>query len=76
MALLMLLEGVGSGVLLIALAGALVLTLWECRTRGLPFKQTGWWVSLTLLIHVPGYLLLRLWLLANPGADAEAEAAS
>ncbi len=70
MALLMLLEGVGSGVLLLALAGALALTFWECRSHDLPFKQTAWWLSLTLLLHVGGYLLLRLWLLAGRRTEA------
>ena len=51
-----------SGVLGLLLIGAMVLTFWECRTHQLPFKQTAWWLSLTLLIHVPGYLALRLWL--------------
>lgn len=72
MALLLLLEGVGSGVLLLTLLGALILTVWDCRARGLPLKQTGWWFSLTLLLHVVGYVALRLWLLTNRQADTEA----
>ncbi|MGI9599506.1 MAG: hypothetical protein ACR2QK_25300 [Acidimicrobiales bacterium] len=70
MALLMLLDGIGSGVLLLTLAGALALTIWDCRARDLPFKQTVWWVSLTLLLHVVGYFVLRLWLLSSRQPEA------
>ncbi len=69
MGLLMLLDGVGGGVLLVALVGALGLTLWDCKARSLPLKQTLWWMSLTLLLHVLGYLLLRIWLAVNPQPD-------
>lgn len=69
MALLMLLDGVAGGVLLLALAGAIALTVWDCKARDLPLKQTLWWASLTLLLHVLGYIILRVWLLANPRAD-------
>lgn len=65
MGLLLLLDGVGSGVLLITLLGALTLTIWDCRTNNIAGKQTAWWFSLTLLLHILGYLLLRVWLLAN-----------
>ena len=69
MGLLMLLDGVGSGVLLLALVGAVALTVWDCKARDMPLKQTLWWASLTLLLHVLGYLILRIWLLANPRTD-------
>lgn len=50
-----------SAVMLISLVGALGLAYWECRERELGIRLTLWWLSLVLLIHVPGYLALRLW---------------
>ena len=43
------------------LLGALGLTYWECREQKYETKLTVWWLSLVLLLHVPGYLALRIW---------------
>lgn len=49
-----------SVVLWLLLAGALGLTLWECRERSYRLKVLLWWVSFVALTHVIGYLVLRL----------------
>ncbi len=67
MGLIMLLDAGGNGILLLTLLGALVLTYWECRTNELTWRSTLWWLSLVLLVHVVGYIALRLWLLGRRG---------
>ena len=47
-------------VLWLLLAGALGLTLWECRERGYRLKVLLWWMSVVFLTHVVGYIALRL----------------
>ena len=44
----------------ILLAGAMGLTLWECRERGYRLKVLLWWLSFVFLTHVVGYIVLRL----------------
>ena len=44
----------------ILLAGAVGLTLWECRERGYRPRTTLWWVSFVAITHVAGYIVLRL----------------
>ena len=43
----------------VLLALAVGLTFWECRSRGYRTTVTLWWMSLTAITHVPGYLVLR-----------------
>lgn len=43
------------GVLLVAVG----LTYWEVRESNFTPKAQMWWILLVLLIHVPGYLMLR-----------------
>lgn len=54
-------QGVAQSVMLwLLLAGALALTLWECRERGYRLKVLLWWMSFVALTHVVGYIVLRL----------------
>lgn len=41
------------------LALAVGLTVWEVRESRFSRKASLWWVLLVVLVHVPGYLLLR-----------------
>lgn len=43
----------------VLLALAIVLTFWECRSRGYRAAVTLWWVCLTALVHAPAFLVLR-----------------
>ncbi|MCP3988190.1 MAG: hypothetical protein GY724_03885 [Actinomycetia bacterium] len=61
MGLIMLFDAQTSSIMLLSLLGALGLTYWECRQHELGIQRTLWWLSLVLLIHVPGYLALRVW---------------
>ena len=53
----------GSIVLLLLLFAALGLTYWEARERDFDRRLTTWWMLLVLLIHVIGYIALRVWLM-------------
>ena len=50
-----------SAVLWILLAAGVGLTWWECREQQLDRRLTTWWMLLVVLVHIPGYLALRLW---------------
>ena len=50
----------GSLMLWLLLAGAMGLTLWECRERGYRLKVLLWWLTFVFLTHVLGYIVLRL----------------
>lgn len=43
----------------ILLAGAVGLTVWECRERGYRVHILLWWVSVVAITHVLGYIVLR-----------------
>ena len=60
MGLLLLFDATGNAVMWAALVLAVVLTVWEVRQNKFTLKAQMWWILLVLLIHVPGYLLLRL----------------
>lgn len=62
MGLMMLLNAEASGIMWLALVGAVLLTWWECRGAQMSSRATLWWVSVVLLIHALGYLALRAWL--------------
>ena len=62
MGLMMLLNAEASGIMWLTLLGAVLLTWWECHSTGFDWRRSLWWVSLVLLIHVFGYLALRVWL--------------
>jgi hypothetical protein len=50
-------------ILLLTLAGALYLVWVDVRDEpDLEFQIKVWWFLLVLLLHVPGYLIFRLWL--------------
>lgn len=58
---LMLLFGAQRSVVLwLLLAAALGLTFWETRERGYDRRLTIWWLTLVALVHVIGYLALRV----------------
>ena len=59
MGLLLLFDATGSAVLWGALLIAVALTVWEVRENKFTTKSQMWWILLVLLIHVPGYLVLR-----------------
>lgn len=72
MGLIMLLDAAGNGILWLALVGALGLTYWDCRSSGMSWRTTLWWMSLVLLIHAVGYLALRMWLFSRRGQQGVA----
>ena len=72
MGLMLLLGAESSGVMLLTLVGAVLLTLWDCRSEAMSWRLTLWWVSLVLLIHVIGYLALRLHLLTRRSENVAA----
>lgn len=37
------------------------LTVWEAREQQLNLERTLWWVLLVILLHVVGYLAIRVW---------------
>ena len=58
---LMLLFGAQQSVVLWALlVAALGLTFWETRELEFNTKTTVWWLMLVVLIHVVGYMALRV----------------
>lgn len=59
MGLLLLFDATGSAVLWGALLLAVALTVWEVRENKFTSKAQMWWILLVLLVHVPGYLVLR-----------------
>lgn len=60
---LMILVGAQNNLVLAGLLlGALALTFWETREHRFPIRQTVWALLFVALLHVPGYLLLRGWL--------------
>ena len=48
-------------VLWILLAAAVGLTVWECRERGYRTMVMLWWVSVVIITHVLGYIVLRFF---------------
>ena len=60
MGLLLLFDATGNAVMWGALLLAAALTVWEVRQNKFTLKGQMWWILLVLLIHVPGYLLLRV----------------
>jgi hypothetical protein len=49
-------------ILLVCLIGLLWLTWVELRARPMEPLVKLWWGLLVLLTHVPGYVVLRVWL--------------
>ena len=50
-----------SAVLMMLLVASLGLTFWEARELELDWRMTLWWMLLVVLVHVFGYLALRVW---------------
>ncbi len=65
MGLMILADAGGSVVLLALLLAALGLTYWETREREFDRAHTTWWMLLVVLIHVIGYVALRVWLFSR-----------
>ena len=65
MGLIMLFGAEESFVMWLSLVGALLLTGWEVREQGLDRKTAMWWLLLVLLVHVLGYIALRVWVAAT-----------
>lgn len=59
MGLLLLFEATDNAIMWLALLVAVGLAYWEVRENQFGKKAKMWWVLLVLLIHVPGYLVLR-----------------
>ena len=57
-------------ILLICLGGLLYLTWIELRDEELDSQVKLWWYLLVLILHVPGYLALRIWLVVRRRRDA------
>ena len=57
-------------ILLITLGGLLYLTWIELRDEELEGQVKLWWYLLVLILHVPGYLALRIWLVVRRRRDA------
>ena len=49
-------------ILLLTLAGALYLTWYDIKDEDVDFQVKAWWFLLVLLLHVPGYLVFRIWI--------------
>ena len=50
-------------IMLLVLAVALYLTVWDLRDEDdLEFTYKVWWFLFVLLLHVPGYLIFRVWI--------------
>lgn len=65
MGLMILADAEGSVVLWLLLFAALALTYWEAREREFDRRLTTWWMLLVVLIHVIGYIALRVWLMTR-----------
>jgi len=61
MGLMILIGAERSAALLVLLFTGLGLTIWETRDQNLSRRTSSWWFLLVMLIHVPGYVALRLW---------------
>jgi threonine/homoserine/homoserine lactone efflux protein len=49
-------------ILLLTLAGALYLTWFDLKDEPVEFQIKVWWFLFVLLLHVPGYLVFRVWI--------------
>jgi hypothetical protein len=63
--ILFLLTGNAPFFLLILLAALMYLTWIELRNEPMELNAKLWWLSLVLLVNVPGYLAMRIWLAAR-----------
>jgi hypothetical protein len=59
-------------IMLLTLAVALYLTVIELRELNVHWKWWAWWLSLVLLTHFIGYLILRLYVAFRRRYDARA----
>jgi hypothetical protein len=57
-------------IMLLTLAVALYLTVIELREMNVHWKWWAWWLSLVLLTHFVGYLILRLYVAFRRRYDA------
>ena len=60
---LMILAGAETSVVLaLLLLGGLALTAWEAHDQEMDRKTAVWWLLLVLLIHVVGYVAMRVFI--------------
>jgi hypothetical protein len=59
--LIFLLIGVYPMVLLLTWGLAIYLTWIETREQGMDWRHKLWWIQLTFLTHLIGYVALRAW---------------
>lgn len=59
-------------IMLLTLAVALYLTVIELRELNVHWKWWAWWLSLVLLTHFVGYLILRVYVAFRRRYDARA----
>ena len=68
---LMILAGAETSVVLaLLLLGGLALTAWEAHDQRMDRKTAMWWILLLLLIHVVGYVAMRLVTASKPKGQA------
>ena len=63
--ILFLLTGNAPFFFLILLAALMYLTWIELRDEPVDLNVKLWWLSLVLLVNVPGYIVMRIWLFAR-----------
>ena len=60
---LFVLTGAAPPILLLVLAVTLYLVIIDVKDEpGLAFLHKAWWFLFVLLLHVPGYLIFRVWI--------------
>ena len=63
--ILFLLTGNAPFFLIVLLVALVYLTWIELRHEPVDLNVKLWWLSLVLLVNVPGYLVMRVWLAAR-----------
>jgi len=63
--ILFLLTGNAPFFLLILLAALVYLTWIELRNEPIDLNVKLWWLSVVLLVNLPGYVAMRIWLFAR-----------
>lgn len=63
--ILFLLTGNASFFLIVLLVALVYLTWIELRNEPVDLNVKLWWLSLVLLVNLPGYLVMRVWLAAR-----------
>jgi hypothetical protein len=69
--ILFLITGNAPFLFLILLAALMYLTWIELRDEPIDLNVKLWWLSLVLLVNVPGYIVMRIWLFARRRREPE-----